>query len=951
MKIQQLFLLLFLGNILFAQQGFNLELEGKRQVMSLDKHSLLYVDSTGSLGLDQIRDPAFQSNFLPLDSTAFEAAPGVVFWLKVPLATQDSLRDWLLVLKRTNSLDSDYQYEYLPGNDLVDVWFVAKNNNIQHRRTGMLVPASEKIFDENSRINAVKFPITAVDSLDLFVRVQNNYGAPVYLSAELRAPDMPLPLNMSESVGQIFLFMGVTGILSLLSFFFFLFVRDQSYLLFGFFAGALALHYTILHPGVVFIHWFVPEHPWLVEYAWIMLTHGAFICFTLFGRSFVGLRERYRRLDNIMLVLTGIMFFSMLGSIIILPTDLGFSFIPLFFVAVLGVILIGFRLLFLPDNLAKIFGIGAVWLCFFSVYGILWEMGMVPSLFNPWLVSQLGMMIIYTFGLAYKLHLNEEAKAEARQVLELDAVKSRFFANISHEFRTPLTLIQGPLKKAQEQLPASDQELFYKDNNAEISLPARHIGMMRRNTERLEQLIDQLLDLSKLENGSMKLQVAEGDIIPFLRAMVFSFESLAEQQQIHFHTAFPEPGQRVFFDRDKLEKITVNLLSNAFKYTSERGRVSVHTVLESGRLKFSVEDSGPGILKEDLDKIFDRFYQIEGTEDKGTGIGLSLVKELVELHRGQIHVESAEGKGTVFKVSLPVLKESFTEKEIILAHKELDNTVLPNRSYLPIEEAPSDEKINKGNQQAATLLIVEDNPDLRRFIGETMQGEYRILTAKNGKEGLTTALDHIPDLVVSDVMMPEMDGFTFCEKLKSDERTSHIPVILLTARVGQEHKVEGLETGADAYLTKPFDEAELLVRARKLIENRRQLRERFASMGVFGRLGNLSSDTVTVVSADERFLQKVINVINENISNEYFSVEDLADAVAFSRSQLHRKLKAITDKSATELIREMRLTRAKELLEQGYGNVSEVAMEVGYSSLSYFAKSFKSTFGRRPSEV
>ncbi|MEZ4930606.1 MAG: response regulator [Saprospiraceae bacterium] len=419
------------------------------------------------------------------------------------------------------------------------------------------------------------------------------------------------------------------------------------------------------------------------------------------------------------------------------------------------------------------------------------------------------------------------------------------------------------------------------------------------------------------------------------------------------------------------------LLSNAFKYTPEKGKVSVVTTLENGRLKVSVADSGPGISKENLDKIFERFYSLPPTPSKGggvgtsplgggwegagTGIGLSLVKELVELHRGQISVESAPGKGTVFKVSLPVGKESFLPEEVLKfdSSQFVSSTVDAYQSNngqtdWRTAELKTDELQNwQTAELKPTLLIVEDNPDLRHFIAETMQAEYQIITAENGKIGRETAIEHTPDLIVSDVMMPEMDGFELCETLKKDERTSHIPIILLTAKAGQRHKVEGLETGADDYLTKPFDEQELMVRAKNLVEQRRKLQAHFAKMASQGNNGMipLTPNEVAVTSTDQRFLEKVAAAIEQNLDNEFFSVEDLASEVAFSRSQLHRKLKVLTGKSPNELIREFRLCRAKELLEKGAGNVSEIAMEVGYSSLSYFTRSFKQAFGVSPSEV
>ncbi len=568
-------------------------------------------------------------------------------------------------------------------------------------------------------------------------------------------------------------------------------------------------------------------------------------------------------------------------------------------------------------------------------------------------------------------------QSKTQQLEELDRTKSNFFANISHEFRTPLTLISAPLKKAKEEFLTANGVDFPQNNNDEIPIPARHVSMMQRNTLRLQELIDQLLDLSKLESGNMKLQVAKGDVVKFVRAMVFSFESLAERQQIDFQTTFPETGQVAFFDKDKLEKIIVNLLSNAFKYTPKGGQISVNTILRNESVEVIIKDSGPGISKNDLDKIFERFYQIEGSEDKGTGIGLSLVKELVELNRGQIEVESEQGKGTTFTVTLPINREAFKADEVTFpptgrtgfsgvresewkeeeqVPKSLQDATSVTASANGFEMTSSLPPFNtqlaeKDFASKPLLLIVEDNSDLRQFISETLRKDYQILEAENGKVGLAVAIEKTPDLIISDVMMPEMDGFDMCETLKKDERTSHIPIILLTAKAGQQHKVEGLETGADAYLTKPFDEKELLVRAKNLVEQRQRLKERFANLLDFKNLTDLKPNAVHVTSTDQRFLEKVSTVIEENIGNEFFSVEDLAAKVAFSRSQLHRKLKSLTGKSPNEMIRDFRLARAKDLLNKKAGNVSEVAMEVGYSSVSYFTRSFKQAFGMLPSEV
>ncbi|HMQ48846.1 MAG TPA: ATP-binding protein [Saprospiraceae bacterium] len=936
--------LLVLANILVAQPDSLLKIENHLQVNLLDKWVQVFEDSTETLTFETVRQASFQANFLPLNNPTPSNKPHRAYWLKTRFIAADSLNDWLLLLKNPTYETWTNRSVYTAGNLYVDAYLVKANGEFTHLQDGFNVPKSKRSYYQQPLLNTFPFSLAKGDTLTAFIRVHNPNDDSAGLLMELRPQALEIPFGRSAFNFSSGVWIGVTFILALICFFFFLADRDVSNLYFSLFSFCLMLHYSILHPEVLFVSWFIPEKPWLAEYSWMLLTSGLFILFILFGRSFVNLKQQSLLLDKVSLGLVVIIFLSTVTSMLSYGFSWGINLSWVGIVTMLIMIILALRIGFFPGRLNKIFALGAVCLMLFSGLGFLHSAGYF-KLFLPWPIGQMGLMVIYTYGLAYKLQLKERARSEAQRVIELDAVKSRFFANISHEFRTPLTLILGPLKKAQEQVPVSEQEALFENGTAEIHLPVQHISMMRRNAERLGQLIDQLLDLSKLENGSMKLQLAEGDLVAFLRAMILSFESLAERRQIHFQTAFPASSELTFFDRDKLEKIIVNLLSNAFKYTPEKGKVSVKTVLEKGRLKVSVEDSGPGISDEELDKVFERFYQVEGTETQGTGIGLSLVKELVELHRGQITVESAPGKGSIFKVNLPITKAAFNENEIVVTDTS-NRLLVPSVSPVLLDASyGANQPAFQTNNSHPLLLIVEDNPDLRRFIGETMAHEYQILTAENGKLGFAAALEHTPDLIVSDVMMPEMDGFELCQYLKTDERTSHIPVILLTAKAGQQHKIEGLETGADDYLTKPFDETELLVRAKNLVEQRKKLRDQYDRGAV------LMPGKISVTSADERFLKKVCEAIEANMDNEFFSVEDLASAVAFSRSQLHRKLKTLTGKSPTDLIREFRLTRAKELLEKGHGNVSEVAIEVGYSSLSYFTRSFKAEFGVLPSEV
>ncbi|MEZ4847148.1 MAG: tetratricopeptide repeat protein [Bacteroidia bacterium] len=510
-------------------------------------------------------------------------------------------------------------------------------------------------------------------------------------------------------------------------------------------------------------------------------------------------------------------------------------------------------------------------------------------------------------------------EAEAESLREIDRVKSRFFANISHEFRTPLTLILGPIK-----------QLFKKSNSPEDK---KSLTLVQRNAERLLDLVNQLLDLSKLESGKMDLQLSRGDIITFIKGIVFSFESLADIKQIRYHTYFPNRAIETSFDKDKLEKVLTNLLSNAFKFTPEEGDIRVETTISSepsGKnfLEITIQDNGMGIPEDQLEHIFDRFYQIEGNEIQGTGIGLALTKELIELQQGNISVSSVVGQGSLFTISLPL-----DEIKTIESAQDI-SSIIVNES---IAEQIAGE--------LPRLLLVEDNEDVRLFIADQLRESHQLMEAPNGAIGFEMAVNEIPDLIITDVMMPVMDGNALTKKLKTDARTSHIPVIMLTAKSGKENKIEGLETGADDYLTKPFDGDELTVRIRNLIQQRKLLRERFR------KDITLKPKDIAITSADEQFLQKIIDLIEKRMDDEMLSVEEVASEVALSRSQLHRKLKALTDHSPSTFIRSIRLKRAKDLLEQQAAGVAEVAYQVGFSSPTYFSKCFKDEFGVSPVEL
>jgi DNA-binding response OmpR family regulator len=403
----------------------------------------------------------------------------------------------------------------------------------------------------------------------------------------------------------------------------------------------------------------------------------------------------------------------------------------------------------------------------------------------------------------------------------------------------------------------------------------------------------------------------------------------------------------VNFDQDKLEKIFTNLLSNAFKFTPAGGEVlfslEVGGSAQQCILKAYITDNGIGIPADQLQRIFDRFHQVDASatrSNEGTGIGLTLVKELVTLHDGKISVESVEGKGTTIQVILPLTIATEKESAAFIKVVQQRGVSLPEPSPTCAHALANDSP----NSPTTQVLIVEDQTDLLHFISSQLSGQYKVLEAENGLKGLSLALDSIPDLIISDVMMPGLDGINLCHKLKTDERTSHIPIILLTAKADWESKLKGLETGADDYLTKPFKLEELQVRVRNVLENRRKIREQF------NKQTHINPKEISVSSTDKRFLERVLSLLEENMGNADFDVDAFSKGIGLSRTHLHRKLTAITGEAPNELIRSIRLKRAAILLQQQHGNISEIAYAVGFNSLNYFTKCFKEYYGLTPSE-
>ena len=521
---------------------------------------------------------------------------------------------------------------------------------------------------------------------------------------------------------------------------------------------------------------------------------------------------------------------------------------------------------------------------------------------------------------------------------ELNQSKLQFFTNISHEFRTPLSLIVAPL------------ESIIASVNTNMNLKSK-IFNVYKNANRLMQLVNELMDFRKIENNKMRLKVQKGDIIKFLSELSSSFQETSSKRNISFKIDTTEESFYGWFDSNKLEKIILNLLSNAFKYTPDNGNISIEIrkifnnegqdTQDKELVSIAIKDNGPGILSEDMPHIFERFYQAKSSTGKGTGLGLALVKNLVEVYHGSIEVKSIPNLETQFIVTLPISKVDFAEEELVETPVDID---VIDRNIYKEEEFVADGSPRNDDAEKPEILIVEDNDDLRKYLVKELGYNFRVSEAKDGNEGKNIAFIRIPDLILSDVMMPRLNGIELCKALKEDIRTSHIPVVLLTAKTTIDDQIEGLEKGADVYITKPFSMRFLATQIKRLIENREILYK------IFSHEVHIIPSQLARNKLDEIFLKSIIDYIVENITNSQIGVEAIADFMNISRGQFYKKVKALSGQTAVEFIRSIRLKQAVKLMETRKFTLAEIAYQTGFTSPSYFTRSFKEQYGKTPSE-
>lgn len=921
MKIPLLTLLLF-GALLPLTQGQILRytyVADEEQSVWLEEDMRFIVDSIGELA---IADVLADSSLVVVDPLEVEMPDTIYYlWTSVELSNQSKVfRNEFFVAHR--AVDSMWIYT-VAGDQVTNLQITGEGVSVWNKHSGSIKNlAALSLFPGETKTFWLRFRIRLPSTkrhLHRVFRIQ---------------PFAPINKYVTISFVWQSFYLGFMVLFCLLSLYMYRLFWDR---IFFYFAGLM------LSFGLYFMASSQVSDTFLIAYfpyrRFLLLKlaiTGIVFCFSLFVINYLGLRQRYRRYVGIAFFF--IVFMEAFAHLAPLFTSndvvVNYHNLMLFFwiiLCFLPIVIAAWR----KEPKGKILLQTVMILFIASGLHILTINGadLHPVEEN---IFQFGTMI-FAGVLFYDLFNRiDTIRREKDRFQELDQLKSRFFANISHEFRTPLTLIMGPLHQLKEKQPdAEDRKLM---------------GLMHRNAERLLNLINQILDLSKLEAGKMKLDLQEVNFPAFLKGMVMSFESLAEQQGVRLHFASEVDELTLAVDPGKMEQIFNNLLSNAFKFTKISEEVSVLLTVNEEWVTVFVKDTGRGIPADQLPHIFNRFFQADEAKAEdvpGTGIGLTLVKELVHLHGGTIDVRSIENKRTSFRLRFPLVSNSAIEQAgEEAAMRTSSSFTFPDKELVPA----TDYKLpflplDRHSSTTPLVLIIEDHEDVRFYIKQNLRQHYRLLEAPDGQDGIDKALEYQPDLIISDVMMPKKNGYEVCRTLKNDQRTSHIPLILLTAKAAREEKLHGLEEGADDYLLKPFDTEELQLRVRNLIASRQQLRQQFTEPAEQAVIDPQLNAT------DRAFLEQVYAVLDTHLDNEQFSVDVLAEEIGMSRRHLNRKLSALTDLSANPFIRNYRLQKALLMLERQEGNVSEVALATGFSSTAYFVKCFREKFGQTPGSL
>jgi len=921
-------------------------LEADRTNYKLREFVQVLADSAEGYTIEDILAPAQQAKFQTISGDPFVTTNYQYYWGKIQVENRlpeaGKRVEWVLSLSSTWTN--------------LDVFTIEKDGSWQLAPNGSFTPDYLKEFSPTARGNLVKLSLPPGEIVTVYFRGISERKAIIpTFHVFLQPLDIFFAKLLKEKVNNA-IFIGFLLMMLFYNLIVYFFGRDRSFI---FYSGYLLMVVVYAcYSSDDLADWFgpllFPDHPAYYSFFKLSIYLGL-MCYLTFIRSFLDLEQLLPKWDRYFKGVISLGFLLIVLYVIVAWTS-NFSYvledrITMFYI---GLVILSCVLLSYPLYKTKdVKG-------YFVVAGIaVISLGSLLTLFSRLLPSwpfsifylkaaAVVEILIFSLGLAYRQRqqaqareqadfalkesqlIQEKKQLEADRLLELNDFKARFYTNITHEFRTPLTVILGMSENI-------------KDHPQEKKL-------IQRNGANLLRLINQLLDLSKLESRGLVLKKVHQDIIVYLQYLTESFYSNATQKNIRLVFHSEEQELMMDYDEEKIQQIVYNLLSNALKFTQEGGKIIFHAskMEEGGKpvLKLKVKDNGEGISPENIQPIFDRFYQVSHTdtrEAEGTGIGLSLTKELVELMDGRIEVQSELGVGAEFLLYLPI--EAKIPATLSPAERKPVDHELGDEPISTISTDDQSEAMEADDPELPELLIIEDNQDIITYIKTVLTGQYIFHTAKNGAVGIDKAFEIIPDIIISDVMMPAKNGYEVCETLKQDERTSHIPIVLLTAKSTQEDKVQGLKFGADAYLTKPFDKEELVVRLEKLVDIRGQLQMRYANRRSASS-ATISSSAVPTI--DDVFLERLHEHIQRQLSDAEFGVTQLAEAVHLSQMQLYRKLKALTGKTPSRFIRSHRLNQALLLLQKGELTVSETAYEVGFTDPNYFSRVFQKEFKRNP---
>lgn len=937
--IKHLILLILLWSLplcCFSQQLPVFQIDSIKTTRNIsDSHAEYWVTKEDSLDIDFILKNELTLEFKPVG----EGLPNIkdVFWCK--WRVQNIMKD--------PSVVKNWILEIGKG-DKVEVFFIdTLGSIINHQIIGELMPMSLKSISKKHVVERIPFSLPTNEVITIYIKLQRICGFPPKLNLEIHQRDFYTRVKYLNKSAYRWMFFGLLFTLSFIGLGVYTVTRDRAFLYYGLFLFGLSGYMVDAFFNVYGNMFPMRERPILVMYLVYFLVTIMNVFHINFIREYIKSNINFPKWDRMAnyviwvnvalgIVAWGVYFFTtdeFLTDKIIIPVIIA-TYLFIFTI----IIPILWYKKWTTENLLIFVSV------FLFIIAILIN---TVSIFNGTNLKILETQVILSLvilifsvgsmmGLAYRFHQHQIEKQSIQRVKDLNNLKTKFYQNITHEFRTPLTIIKGVTNQiASETVVNRFPEVGKK------------LGMVQRNADNLLSLVNRLLKMSELESGKMKLDIKNGDIIIYLKYLVESIETFAESKNIQLQFLTKIEALNIDYDEEKIRQILYNLISNAIKFSDQNSKIKIiaeRVVFKNTQhLLIQVKDKGIGISEKDLTLVFDRFFHGEQTENshQGSGIGLSLTKELISLMKGEIEIDSEEGFGTEVKILLPITKNAESKHE---------KPSTPSLEEFNIENTPITTTNKKGfiksNDQLPLILLIEDNWDVLEYLKSILEKNYKIEFARNGEEGIAVAIEKIPDLIISDVVMPKMDGYKVLETIKENEKTSHIPFILLTAKIAQQDKLDGLTLGADAYLSKPFNKEELEIRIKNLLDLRKVLQEKLAQTNKKAT-NHLSS----LNEKDRKFLITLTEFIEKNISDDDLDVARLQRAAKMSRTQLHNKLKALTGLSAAKFRKKIRMEIAYKMVEEKTKNISEIAYDVGYKYPSHFSNDFKETFGVAPSEI